>query len=474
MQMKHRALRCHWVAAFVLAVLAAAAPLFAQPATAPPARATLAIVGGMLIDGNGGAPIHRSVVLVDGKKIVAVGTVDNLKVPAGTKVLDASGQTVMAGLIDSHVHLDFLGHADYVKFHKDYSALGAVGERIAAISAKQLLMAGVTTAVDLGGAPVTQTRIRDKINRGELVGPRMKVSGGWLWNATDEQSAAHHRGMEGYLFNVRTPEEARAAILKTIALGADIVKNYSGLTPEQTKIVVEEAHKKGIKVTGHGEGDAKVLMKIASGQDAIEHNVNADNAELVQQLVARRTWVVPTTVIQSIGIDAYRWPMLIDNPRFKMLTPPELYSYVHDSVLQPDKLPYFRRGMDPARITAELATLKKLHDAGVRLLVGTDSGTPINYHTDSTRQQMALLVRAGIPANKVLTMATKDSAEYLGMTDTLGTIEPGKLADIIVVDGNPLVDMAALQYVVAVVKEGVQYKGAGTDSAVTRLMSAVK
>jgi imidazolonepropionase-like amidohydrolase len=462
-----------------LVVVLTSGPSFAQtaPSTKPvnaSTKATLAIVGGMLIDGNGGDPLNRSVVLIDGMTIIAVGTVDTLKVPPGTRVIDASGQTVMGGLTDSHVHLDFLGHADYVKFHKDYSALGPVGERIAAISAKQLLMAGVTTAVDLGGAPQTQVRIRDKINRGELVGPRMKVSASWLWNATDEQSAAHHRGMEGYLFNVRTPDEARAAILKTLSLGADIIKNYSGLTAEQTKIITEEAHKKGIKVTGHGEGEANVLMKIANGQDAIEHNVNANNTELVGQLVKHRTWLVPTTVTQAIGIDAYRWPMLVDSPRFKLLTPPELYSYVRDSVLQPDKLPYFRRGMNPERLTPELASIKKMYDAGVRLLLGTDSGTPINYHTDSARQQMQLFVRAGIPAMKVLTIATKDSAEYLGMTQRLGTIEPGKLADIIVVDGNPLVDMGALQHVVVVVKEGVQYKGAGTDAAVTRLISSTK
>jgi imidazolonepropionase-like amidohydrolase len=431
---------------------------------AAPARATLAIVGGMLIDGRGGEPIQRSVVLIDGKKVVAVGTIDSLKVPAGARVIDATGQTVMGGLTDAHVHLDFLGHADYVGFHKAYSAMGTVGERIAAISAKQLLLAGVTTAVDLGGAPLTQVRIRDKINRGELVGPRMKVSAGWLWNATPEVSAAHHRGMEGYVFNVHTPEETRTAILKTIELGADIIKAYTGLTPEQIKIVTDEAHKKGIKVTGHGEGDAKVLMKIANGQDAFEHNINPDNAEVVQQLVAHRTWVVPTPVIQTVGIDAYRWPMQVDNPRFKLLTPPELYTYVRDSVLHPDKVPYFRGGMDPERITPQLRNIKKLYDAGVRLLVGTDSGTPLNYHTDSTRREMELLVRAGIPPMKVLTMATKDGAEYLGMSDTLGTIEPGKLADLIVVDGNPLADMAALQYVVVVVKDGVQYKGPGTDT----------
>jgi imidazolonepropionase-like amidohydrolase len=458
------------LAAAIAIVLAV--PVLAQTTQPAPQRslspkATLAIVGGMLIDGRGAQPVQRSVILIDGKKIAAVGTVDTLKVPAGTKVIDAAGYTVMGGLTDAHVHLDFLGHADYVTFHKTFSAMGAVGERVAATSARQLLMAGVTTAVDLGGAPATQVHIRDRINRGELVGPRMKVSAGWIWNTTPEASAAHHRGMEGYLFNVHTPEEARAAILKTIALGADIVKNYTGLTAEQTKVVTEEAHKKGLKVTGHGEGDAKVLMKIANGQDAIEHNVSPDNPDLVQALVEHHTWVDPTPITQWAGIDAFRWPVLLDNPRFKALTPPEFYTPVRQSIEHPDKLAYFRGGMDPERITPQLKNIKKLYDADVRLLVGTDSGTPINFHTDSTRQEMELLVHAGIPPMKVLAMATKDAAEYLGLTDRLGTIEPGKLADIIVIDGNPLVDMGALQHVLYVLKEGVQYKGPGAAAAPT-------
>jgi imidazolonepropionase-like amidohydrolase len=166
--------------------------------------------------------------------------------------------------------------------------------------------------------------------------------------------------------------------------------------------------------------------------------------------------------------------MVVDSPRFKALTPPDLYSYVRDSVMHPDKLPYFRQGTDPARMTPQLANIKRMHDAGVRLLIGTDSGTPINYHTDSTRQQMELMVRAGIEPMKVLKMATTDAADYLNMSDSLGTIEAGKFADLIVVDGNPLVDMQALQYVTAVVKEGVQYKGPGTDVSVTRLMNTAK
>lgn len=438
-------------------------------ANAPTARASLAIVNGMLIDGRQAAPVHHSVILIDGKKIVAVGTTADTKVPAGAKIIDASGYTVMPGLIDAHVHLDMLGHADYVLWHKTHSAKGASGEALAAVSARQLLMAGVTTAIDLGGYPEVQIHIRDKINRGELVGPRMKVSAGWIWNATQEAFEAHHRGMEGYTFNVHTPEEAKVAIQKTIQFGADIVKAYSGLTAEQTKIVTEEAHKHGLKVTGHSNGDAGVLMKVANGQDGIEHmGFNVNDPEIIRQLVAHRTHIVPTVIIQAIGVKAYEWPEVIDNPRFKALTPPDLYAEIKGSIEHPEQLRYFSRGVKPDRINKQLQDIKKLYDAGVQLGVGTDSGTPINFHTDSTRQEMSFLVQAGIPAADVIKMATHGNAEWLGMADVLGTIAPGYLADLIVVDGNPLVDMEALKFVSGVVKEGIQYKSEYKSAAMSR------
>lgn len=429
-----------------------------------PARATLAIVGGMLIDGHQGPPVYDAVVLVDGGTIVAVGTRDNLKVPAGARSIDASGYTVMPGLIDAHVHLDFLGHADYVWWHKKYSAIGPRADDINETSGKQLLMAGVTTAIDLGGAPAFQIKNRDRINRGEVVGPRMKVSAGWIYDWTPEAEKAHHRGMEGYVFNVHTAEDARGAILKTIELGADIIKLYTGLRADEVKAVTDEAHKKRLKVTGHASGDADLLMRIGNGQDAVEHvGFNPDNPEVIRELVARRTVIVPTVVTRFAGLQAIEWPEMRNSPRARLLTPPDLWADVRGSLEHVERLPYFgRAALRDEGLQPSLTRVKKLYDAGVRLVIGTDSGTPANFHGDSTRREMELFVRAGIPPAEVIGMATRLNGEYLGMGDRLGTIEAGRLADIIVVDGNPLTNMRDLKNVVYVIKEGVQYKGPGT------------
>lgn len=450
----------------VFGPLSAAAQIASDP---QPARATLAVVGGVLIDGHEGPPLPNSVVLVDGKRIVAVGTRDSLKIPPGAKVIDASGHYVMPGLIDRHVHLDLLGYGGvgdrggYLYWHATH---GTRYEQVAEVSARQLLMQGVTSAVDLGGDPVVQVKTRDRIARGEIPGPRMLISIGWITNWTDEQFKVHHRGGAGagpsgnQIFNVRSVDEARAAIQKTVDMGADIVKLYTGLTAEQTKAISEGAAKKGLRITGHTSGNADALLRIRNGQHAIEHQgFNASDQDLLRELAARRTVVVPTNV-QSLAANlAIEEPAWIDSPRFKLLTPPDLYAEIRESLTHLNRIAYFGEVVRPRRIEESLSDLKRIYDAGIALGVGTDSGTPANFHTDSTWRQMELMVRAGIPAMEVISMATRINAQGIGLGAEVGTIDPGKLADLIVVDGNPLRSMNALQNVVYVVKDGVQHKG---------------
>jgi imidazolonepropionase-like amidohydrolase len=451
---------------FAWTVSTARAQIAADP---QPTRATLAVVGGVLIDGHEGPPVPNSVVLIDGKRIVAVGTRDSLKVPPETKVIDAAGHYVLPGLIDRHVHLDLLGYGGvgdrggYGYWHKTY---GPQYELVAETSARQLLFQGVTTAVDLGGDPAIQLKLRDRISRGDIPGPRLLVSIGWITNWSDEQFASHHRGKAGagpsgvQVFNVRSVEDAQQAIQKTVEMGADIVKLYTGLTAEQMKPISEGARKKGLRITGHVSGRDDTLMRIRSGQHAIEHQgFDAADGEVVKELVARRTVVVPTNV-QSLAANlAIEEPIWLDDPRFRLLTPPALYAAVRDSLTHINRVAYFGGSLRPRRIEESLADVKRLYDAGVALGVGTDSGTPANYHTASTWRQMELLVRAGIPAMEVIGMATRSNAQGLGLGSETGTIDLGKMADLIVVDGNPLRNMNALQHVVYVVKEGVQYKG---------------
>jgi imidazolonepropionase-like amidohydrolase len=444
--------------AMALATWRAPAPQ-AQIASDPqPAKATLALVGGLLIDGHEGPPLYNSVVLVDGKKIVAVGSADALKVPAGTRIVDVSGYTVMPGLIDRHVHLDLLGHGDYKEWH---AWARPRSEQLFAISAKILLNAGVTTAVDFGGIPEVQLKTRDRINKGELIGPRMWVSVGWMCNWTPEFQAQHHRGW--YIFNARTVDEARALATKTLDMGADFIKAYGGLSPEQIKVIAEVAHGRGKKVWGHGAGDAGSIALIQAGQDAIEHRANPDSPELVRVLRARRT-AVPLTLINQLGpvISVSEDPTYFDNPAYRAQMPPEFWTKMRESLAHWNRLPYFGSAVRIGRMEETIGQVKRLYDAGVRIMLGTDSGAAGSFHADSAWRTMDIMVRAGIPAMEVIGMATRIPAEDMGLSEQIGTIAPGKLADIIVVDGNPLVSMRDLDHVSFVFKEGVQYKGLGT------------
>jgi imidazolonepropionase-like amidohydrolase len=432
-----------------------------------PARATLAIVGGLLIDGHEGPPRPHSIVLIDGNKIVAVGTRDTLTVPAGARVIDAGGMTVMPGLIDAHVHMDIIGHTNYAYWHKTYASRY---EEIIAVSARQLLMNGVTTVVDLSGQPEALIAVRKKVDSGQLPGPRMKVSMGWISNWPDAQWERHHR--KTFTWNAHTAEEARAAAQKVIEYGADLIKVHGGLTRDQIAAIAEEARKKNLRITGHVGNRADLLMRISNGQDAIEHlglasGSSSIHPEVLAALQERRTYVIPTLIQSMIQINALEWPDWTDNQRARSTTPPDLWADISRSLAHPERLNYFGGAARARGMREQGEKFKQLWGSGVRVLVGTDGGTPLNFQTDATWQEMDLMVRYGVPPMDVIAAATRHNAEYIRMGSQIGTITPGKLADLIVVDGNPLISMRDLRNVVAVVKDGKVYKGGTSEPRAT-------
>ncbi len=454
---------CNNLLAMLAPILACAAPAAAQPfdgqRDVQPESATLAIVGGLLIDGHEGPPLPGGIVLVDGNRIVAAGSREALAVPDGADVIDATGMTILPGLIDVHVHLDILGHSDYQHWHgthrPDYAD-------VMAVSTRQLLLSGVTTAVDLAGNPDALAATQRGIESGRIPGPRVIASMGWITNWTDGQVRRHHR--RTHTVNVRTVEEARGAARTAIAQGAGILKVHTGLSEAQLRAIAAEAGRNGLRVTGHVGDRDDLLMRIRSGQDGIEHlylsagDSPAIHPDVIQGLVDRQTYVVPTmiqTMAQGLAVE---WPDRRDNRRARALTPPDLWADVRRSIENPRRFGYFGSGLRVNRMRAMGARLRQLREAGVRLLVGTDAGTPLNFHTDATWQEMDLMVRFGIPPMEVLVSATRRNAEYLGLGAETGSLTPGKLADVIVVDGNPLLSMRDLRNVVAVVRDGRVYK----------------
>jgi imidazolonepropionase-like amidohydrolase len=437
-------------AAIVAVAMAWWAPLAAVRAQS----ATLAIVGGFLIDGFGGPPLADSVVLIKRDQIVAVGEVGQLAVPNGTRVIDANGYTVMPGLIDAHVHLDILGHGDYPTWHDMVRANYAeVMER----SAAQLLAHGVTTARDAGGELRASVQTRDRIQRGVIPGPRMLVSGGWIQNWPDDQARRHYRRFN---VNAHTPEEARQAAAALFDGGADFIKAYTGLTLDQMRAITDEAHRRGKRVGAHVYTDEEIRIAVEGGADLLDHAGSGHQNPLFNEETLRLMAGRQIPIAQSIAhrVTLYpahlSWPERIHDPRLRR----ELGRFA-DPIVQSlrtfSSLSYF--GQIQMQMRVAPAATRQLVDAGGRIIMGTDSGTPGYFHSEAVWREAEALVRmAGLTPMEAIVASTNLAAQALGVNT--GLIHPGRLADVILVRGNPLDSVLYLQNVERVIKGGVVYE----------------
>ena len=422
------------------------------PLAAQQARSNkLALVGGMLLDGYEAPPIHNAAVLIEGDRIVAVGRASEVEIPADAEIIDTRGRTMLPGLIDLHAHLMILGHGEYTEW---FPIFAGREQEFMAISARQLLMAGVTTAVDLG-APLEVIDVRDRIEAGEIPGPRMLVSGPWItrdpWRALPM----------AFQYDVSGPQEAAARAQELIDAGVDVIKTWRGMGEEEIRAVVEVAHRSGVQVHSHLYEPEALWGAIRAGTDVIQHAGSGGNPPYpddlimeiahrgipVVQTIAHRIWVYPATV---------EFPERLQDPRLIEDLPPDIWEELQRSFENFHRLSYFRT--TPRQIRNSKVAARQFIEADAVLGMGTDSGSPMNFHTESAWREISALVDSGMTPIEAISASTKTGAEILGRGGEVGTIEPGKLADIIVVEGDPLFDINALGYIEHVVKGGVVYR----------------
>jgi imidazolonepropionase-like amidohydrolase len=412
----------------------------------------IALVGGMLLDGYEAEPIHDAVVLIKGDRIVAANSRGRVAVPPDARVIDTRGRTIMPGLIDLHVHLDLIGHGDYERYYRFLNGLERLPEAMP-IAAKQMLRAGVTSAVDLG-TPFQILETRRRIDANEIPGPRLTVSGPWITRIAMEGVPP------GYENIVSSPSEARRATRDNIDKGADVIKTWLGLTAEDLAAVVDEAHKRGVKVHSHVYQPEAIRLALDAGVDVLQHVGSARNppyeaallAEIshrqipVVQTVSHRIWVYPATVA---------FPERLQNPVLERDMPADFYAELQESFRDFHRLSYF------AEIGVETRNARRAGsqfiEANAFMGVGTDAASPLNFHFEAMWREMSALVDLGMSEIQVITAATKTGSEILGKHREIGTLEPGKLADLIVVDGNPLADINLMKFVVMTVKGGVPW-----------------
>lgn len=421
------------------------------------ARPTLALVGGQVIDGYEGAPIRDGVVLIAGERIVAVGPRSEVAVPAGTTVIDTEGMSVLPGLMDMHVHLMILGHSDYEHWDKTYIA--RFRDEIMPIAARQLLMSGVTTVRDLGAPLEDSIVVKKRIERGGIPGPRLYVSGPFI------QRAPYADYEKTFRWGVNGAEDARAKVQKLIDGGVDFIKliDQDQLSDDEVAAVVQTAHKAGRTVVAHAHREDEIRMGLKHNVDCFEHTGLATEPGYPEDILAglrrRNNTLYWCPTIEGLFLADYTarvFPERLDDPAWRKDIPKEVADDIRQSLRNVTALDYFT--LTFRRLPTLPNKFKQLREAGVTLLVGTDSGIPANFHTDSTWRELQTWVRLGMTPMQAIAGATRWPARFLKKEKELGTLAPGRYADVIAVRGDVLSNIELLQKVEVVVKNGVRVR----------------
>src|SRR5687767_11053263 len=420
-----------------------------------------ALVGGTLIDGHGGPPLRNSVIIVRGERIEAVGQVGRLAVPAGAEVISTEGMSVLPGLWDMHVHLMINGHADYAHWDRTYPSLFA--SVIMPASAKQLLLAGVTSARDLGAPLEASIAVRDAIKSGKIPGPTLYVSGPFIQHEP-------YPGTEAFRWGVRGPEDARAKVRRLAQAGVDCIKliDQDQMTMEEVRAVVDEAHKHRLPVVAHAHRPEEERRGLLAGVDDFEHTGMAAAPEFpddLMTLLKARTaqgasgpffW---TPTIE--GLFNYEYvrdnPEKLDDPSWHVGLPDSIVADIRRSFAHPDRLSYFQ--MTPSRRPTLARKFRQLRESGAVLLIGTDAGIPMKFHSQATWNELDVWVRLlDVDPMTAIRAATYWPAVAMKVDRDVGTVSEGKYADVIAVRGDVLRSINLLQGVDLVIKRGVRYK----------------
>lgn len=397
---------------------------------------------GMLIDGTGRDPQADGLVVIDGATITYAGPFRPDVIGEAT-LREFPELTAMPGIIDAHVHTYMNGEPD----RKTRLVTQLVGTLAldSYVNARSDLEAGVTTVRDCGSRGYVDVALKRSIAAGKLPGPRMVVSGYGLCITGGHMDSRLFPGAEiPDRFGVCDgPDEVRKAARLQLKMGADFVKvcatggsftngdrpGAQQMTEEEMRAAVEEAHKAGTHVAAHAMGSDGIRAALNAGVDSIEHGFWLTD-ELIEIMLRQGTYLVPT------------------------LSP------LHKLIPQgPEGAGIPQHSYDKAKAGSEanFASFVRAYRAGVRIAMGTDAGTSFNFHGDNA-DELVLMVHAGMRAMDVLVAATRNGAELIGLKESLGTIEPGKLADLLLIKGNPLDDMRVLTdraNIRMVIKEGV-------------------
>jgi len=429
---------CRWQVSVVLLFVVQLGFTGPAHAQAPAAKRTI-IRPGRVLDVRSGELRSNQAILIEAEKIVQIGAASEVKAATGDTTIDLPEATLLPGLIDAHTHLTF-----------DLNSLGYQGLGIStarealhgARNARRTLEAGFTTVRNLGAFDYSDIALRDAINDGDVIGPRIVASGpalGITGGHCDENllpPAFHFQGggvadgIEAVQHKVREVIKYGADVIKICATGGVLSKgddpNASQYTLEEMKAIVADAHRLGRKVAAHAHGAEGVRWASEAGVDSIEHGHLMDDAAIAT-LKKNGTYLVPTLFLTE---------------------------YMQQNLERSDVPEFSKQKMRMVAAAAQ-QNAKKAFAAGVKVAFGTDAAV---YPHGLNAGEFHVYVKLGMPPLVAIQTATINASDLLGWTKQAGTLEPGKFADMIAVDGDPTKDVTTLEHVKFVMKGGAVYK----------------
>lgn len=388
-------------------------------------------------------------VLIEGNRISRVGPSRSVSPPRGARIVPGRGKFLIPGLWDMHVHLDIPAGREMLALY---------------------VLLGVTGVREMGGTWDTLIRYRAEIRAGRVLGPRLVLSGPYLEG--NPQPIAH--------IPVRTPADAASAVDSLARLGVDFVKFHTGLTRESFFAAARAARERGLLFGGHvprvvgaaaasdsgfrsiehlltiptpcSPGDSIALEPRFPVQGALGRCSSADPAPLYEKLRRNGTWVTPTFTAQY---EVALWPQrALPGDAMAAFIPDTLAKFVEGIFPMPDSIPPGADSVGLAVFERRLLLVGALHRAGVGILTGTDAPLRNSPPGFGLHFELGWLVRAGLSPREALAAATLGAATFLGRQDSLGSVAPGKLADLVLLDRNPILDIANTRAIHAVVADG--------------------
>lgn len=440
------------------AALAAASALLGC-ATAPSGPVT-ALRGATLIDGTGAAPVANATVLIAGDRILAAGSSASVAVPAGAQVIELAGKTVMPGLISNHAHIGIVQgtQSSPANYNRDFILS----------QLKQFEALGITTVTSLGMNGPLFYELRAELNQGKLQGADILGADRGIGVEAGAPPASIVSIAPNQMYRPKTTAEARAAVVEMKQRGTDLVKVWlddfgkslpTKVAPEIYAALIDESHKNQLRVAAHIHDidDAKAILRV--GGDIVAHGVRdkAVDAELIALMKQRNAWYIATLALDDSNFIFADKPETATDPLVAPWIHPQMKALISDPAWQA------RIKASPGAANARRslamgkANLLALYQAGIPIGFGSDAGVGLRVPGIAEHRELVLMVEAGLTPLQSITIATSNAAKLLNLNDR-GAIAAGKRADLVVLDADPLQNIANTLKINAVWHRGVQVR----------------